>query len=122
MIILFLSHFYKYNNTILIKTNSGDSMIYLSIFLLKMFENMLSTFRLIVIAHGKKICGALIQFLFAIFFIVSTSLVVIDINKDYLKLFVFGLGSLVGSYLGSTIEELIYKKKRTVNTTDSQMH
>lgn len=86
-------------------------MIYISIFLLKLFENMLSTFRLIVIAHGKKICGALIQFLFSIFFIISTSLVIIDVNKDYLKLFVFGFGSLVGSYLGSSIEEFIYKKR-----------
>ena len=86
-------------------------MIYVSIFFLKLFENMLSTFRLIVIAHGKKVCGALIQFLFSIFFIISTSLVVIDINQDYLKLFIFGLGSLVGSYLGSTIEEFIYKKR-----------
>ena len=35
----------------------------------------------------------------------STGLVVVNVNKDPLKIVFFCLGSLVGSYLGSIIEE-----------------
>lgn len=96
-------------------------MIYLLIFILKLIENMLSTLRLIVIAHGKKLFGAFLQLVYSLFFIISTSIVVIDIQKDIFKLIVFGMGSFIGSYLGSVVEEKIYKKK-TVKRYESSKY
>lgn len=87
-------------------------MNYLIIFILKLFENALSTLRLIVIADGRKLIGAFLQLVFSVFFVFSTSMVVIDVTKDPLKIVVFGIGSFIGSYLGSYIEEVIYKKRK----------
>lgn len=81
--------------------------IYLAIFFSKIIENALSTLRLILVANGKKKIGALLQGLIALVWILVTGIVIIDINKDLLKIVFFCLGSLYGSYLGSIIEEKI---------------
>lgn len=81
--------------------------IYLAIFFSKIIENALSTLRLILVANGKKKIGALLQGLIALVWILVTGIVIIDINKDLLKIVFFCLGSLCGSYLGSIIEEKI---------------
>ncbi len=80
-------------------------MTYLIIFLLKILENTLGTLRLIIVSNGKKLEGAILNFLLAIVWVISTSMVVI--NNDIFKIFVFALGSLIGSYVGSIIEEKI---------------
>lgn len=80
-------------------------MTYLIIFLLKILENALGTLRLIIVSNGKKLEGAILNFLLAIVWVISTSMVVI--NNDIFKIFVFALGSLIGSYVGSIIEEKI---------------
>ncbi len=80
-------------------------MTYLIIFLLKILENTLGTLRLIIVSNGKKLEGAILNFLLAIVWVISTSMVVI--NNDVLKIFVFALGSLIGSYVGCIIEEKI---------------
>lgn len=82
-------------------------MIYFLIFIAKIVENTLSTLRLIVVSNGKKKLGAFLQGLIAIVWVISTGIVIVDINKDLLKIVFFCLGSLVGSYLGSLIEEKI---------------
>lgn len=81
--------------------------IYIAIFLSKIIENAVSTLRLIVVANGKKKLGALLQGVVALVWIISTGMVIIDINKDILKIVFFCLGSMFGSYLGSVIEEKI---------------
>ena len=80
-------------------------MTYLIIFLLKILENTLGTLRLIIVSNDKKLEGAILNFLLAIVWVISTSMVVI--NNDIFKIFVFALGSLIGSYVGSIIEEKI---------------
>ncbi len=82
-------------------------MLYLLIFSSKVIENALSTLRLIVVSNGKKKLGATLQGVIAIVWIIVTGVVVININKDPLKIVFFALGSLVGSYIGSLIEEKI---------------
>lgn len=82
-------------------------LIYFLIFIFKVTENTLSTLRIIIVANGKKILGAILQGLIAIVWVLSTSMVVIDIKKSPLKIVAFTLGSLTGSYLGSLIEEKI---------------
>ncbi|MDO4962739.1 MAG: DUF5698 domain-containing protein [bacterium] len=81
--------------------------IYISIFLSKIIENTLATLRLIVVANGKKKLGAILQGVVAIVWIFVTGIVIIDINKDPLKIVFFCLGTIIGSYLGSLIEEKI---------------
>lgn len=80
-------------------------IIYFLIFISKVIENTLSTLRLIIVANGKKIFGAILQGIIAVIWVVSASIVIININTDFLKIVFFALGSLVGSYIGSLIEE-----------------
>lgn len=82
-------------------------MEYLLIFILKLLENTFATLRLILVANGKKVIGALLMFLMTITWSISLSYIVIDFNGDYLKIIIFALGAAVGSFIGSIIEEKI---------------
>ena len=82
-------------------------LLYMAIFFSKIIENALSTLRLIVVANGKKKLGAILNGIVALVWIFVTGIVIIDVNKDLLKVVFFVIGSIVGSYLGSIIEEKI---------------
>lgn len=82
-------------------------LIYFLIFISKIIENTLSTLRLIVVANGKKILGAILNGIIGLVWIFVTSIVITNINKDPIKIIVFCIGSTVGSYLGSFFEEKI---------------
>ena len=82
-------------------------VIYFLIFISKIIENTLSTLRLIVVSNGKKKIGAILNGFIALVWIFSISITIIDINKDMFKIVFFIFGSIVGSYLGSMIEEKI---------------
>lgn len=82
-------------------------IIYFLIFISKIIENALSTLRLIVVANGKKILGAILQGIVALVWIFVTGIVIINVNKDPIKIIVFCIGSIVGSYLGSLLEQKI---------------
>ena len=71
---------------------------------------MLSTVRIIVIAKNKKILGAILNGLISLVWIFSTSMVISNINKNLFKIIFFCLGAIIGSYLGSIIENRITKK------------
>ena len=77
------------------------------IFVFKVLENTLSTLRIIVVANGRKLLGSILQGVIALVWAFSTGLVVVDVLKDPFKVVSFTLGSLVGSYIGSLIEEKI---------------
>lgn len=79
--------------------------LYSMIFLSKVIENTLATLRLIVVANGKKWLGAALQFIVALVWVFVTGAVVTGIKKDPFKIIVFAVGSFVGSYVGSIIEE-----------------
>ncbi len=89
-------------------------LTYLAIFAAKIIENTLSTLRLIVVAKGKKIFGAILQFVIAFVWVITTGIVVTNIKDDPLKIVFFALGSLIGSYLGSFIEEKIALGQDTI--------
>lgn len=80
-------------------------LTYIFIFTSKIIENALGTLRLIVVANGKKILGAILQLCISIVWILVTGTVVINIGKDPLKIFFFCVGSAAGSYIGSKLEE-----------------
>ena len=82
-------------------------IIYILIFISKIFENMLATLRLIVVASGKKLFGAILLLCTTLIWLSITGIVIIDIKNDPFKIIVFSLGSLFGSYLGSLLEEKI---------------
>lgn len=75
------------------------------IFLSKIIENALATLRLILVANGKKLMGAILQFIITLVWALATGAVVVNIKKDPLKIIFFALGSFIGSYIGSVIEE-----------------
>ena len=79
--------------------------LYLMIFFSKVIENALATLRLIIVANGKKWLGAFLQLLVALVWVLVTGVVVVGIKEDPLKIVFFVLGSFVGSYIGSLIEE-----------------
>lgn len=89
-------------------------LTYLAIFGAKIIENALSTLRLIVVAKGKKIFGAVLQFIIAFVWVITTGIVVTNIKDDPLKIVFFAFGSLIGSYLGSFIEEKIALGQDTI--------
>lgn len=95
-----------YNFFIFFNNNIGDNMlIYITIFISKIIENTLSTLRLIVVSNGKKKLGAILNGIIALIWIFVTSIVIVNINKDPIKIIAFSIGSIVGSYLGSLLEE-----------------
>lgn len=81
--------------------------ICLIIFSFKILENSLSTLRIIVVANGKKLLGAILQGIIALVWVFSTTLVVTNLKESPYKVIAFVLGSLIGSYIGSIIEEYI---------------
>lgn len=81
--------------------------IYFLIFVFKVLENTMSTLRIIVVSNGRKLLGSILQGIIALVWVFSTGLVVVDVLHDPFKVVSFTLGSLVGSYIGSLIEEKI---------------
>ena len=81
-------------------------MTYLIIFSLKVIENTIATLRLITVSNGKKLLGAILNFIMSIIWVISISLVVQDF-KNILNILFFSLGCFCGSYLGSIIETKI---------------
>ena len=89
-------------------------LLYLLIFFSKIIENTLSTLRIIVVANRKKKLGAILQGVVALIWIFVTGTVIIDIGKDPLKILFFCIGTIIGSYLGSIIEEKININNNTI--------
>lgn len=80
---------------------------YIYIFIFKIIEDSLATLRLILVSNGKKVSGAILQFIVTLIWIWLTGYVLIDFMKDMFKVCAFAIGSLFGSYIGSLIEEKI---------------
>ena len=84
--------------------------IYILVFICKIIENTLSTLRIIILSKGRKKLGAILQGIVAIVWIFSARIIILNINEDFLKITAFVVGSTIGSYTGSIIEEKILKK------------
>lgn len=80
-------------------------ILYFVIFISKTIELALGTLRIIVIANGRKVFGAILQGIIAIVWMCITGVVIVNITKDPFKIIAFALGSAFGSYVGSMIEE-----------------
>lgn len=82
-------------------------LIYVGILVCKIIEDALSTLRIIVVSNGKKFFGAILQFIIALIWVFVTGTVIVGVEKDPLKILFFALGSFLGSYIGSLLEEKI---------------
>ena len=89
-------------------------LTYIAIFTSKILENTLATLRIILVSNGKKKLGAILQGLVTLLWILVTGTVIINLNQDIFKIIVFCLGSIVGSYLGSYLEEKIALGSNTI--------
>lgn len=78
-------------------------MTYLFIFGLRILENSLATLRLILVSNGKKLLGSILLALTSIIWLTSSSIAIKNIN--IIMVLIFSIGSLVGSFVGSLIEE-----------------
>lgn len=97
------------------KNNNGDIMlIYFAIFTSKILENMLATLRIILVSNGKKKLGAILQGFVTLLWLIVTGIVIIDINNDIFKIIFFCTGAILGSYLGSLLEEKIALGTNTI--------
>lgn len=84
--------------------------IYILVFICKIIENTMSTLRIIILSKGRKKLGAILQGVVAIVWIFSARIIILNINEDLLKLIAFVTGSMIGSYIGSVIEEKLLIK------------
>jgi uncharacterized protein YebE (UPF0316 family) len=89
-------------------------LVYLAIFILKLLENALGTIRMLISINGKQVLSAILQFLISIVWVASASLAITNIASDPLKVIVFALASMVGSYVGCIITNKIEKTKNTL--------
>lgn len=79
-------------------------ILYIVIFASKILENALSTLRVIFVADGQKMLGAILNTVCSIIWVFTAGIVIVDINKDIIKVIAFCLGSGIGSYVGNYIE------------------
>lgn len=79
--------------------------IYLIIFLEKIFENLITSFRQIIYAAGFRHLPALLTLISSLMWVFVVSIVLIGITDDPLKLFVYALGQAFGVYAGGFVEE-----------------
>ena len=97
-------------------------LVYAGIFIFKIIEDALGTLRIIVVSNGKKKLGAFLHFANAIVWVAVTGTVITNINEDPLKIVFFALGSLVGSYFGSFLEEKIALGTNIIMTETSNIN
>jgi uncharacterized protein YebE (UPF0316 family) len=82
-------------------------LLYLVIFLVKIFEVSLATLRIVLITKGERLKGAIIGFFEVLIWLGLISTVLINITDDPIKALVYALGFAVGNYTGSLIESLL---------------
>lgn len=84
-----------------------EIFICLFIMFAKIFETGLATFRIIILNNNKKILAGILSSIIAIIWIISTSLIIIDIETSLIRTIFLSIGCFIGSYIGSYIEEKI---------------
>ncbi|TCT15452.1 uncharacterized protein YebE (UPF0316 family) [Natranaerovirga pectinivora] len=80
-------------------------LIYLLIFVVKVFEVTLATTRIVLITKGEKLKGAIIGFFEVIIWIILISTVLADVTSDPFKVLIYSLGFAVGNYVGTIFEQ-----------------
>ncbi|MBN1565417.1 MAG: DUF2179 domain-containing protein [Anaerolineae bacterium] len=79
------------------------------IFVLRVFGNMITTIRLIVIVRGQKLSATILGFLEALIFAVALGSVVTNLD-NIVNLMAYSSGYAVGGYLGMVIENRLIQR------------
>ncbi len=79
-------------------------LLYLVIFLVKVFEVSLATLRIVLITKDERLKGAIIGFFEVIIWVLVVSAVLQNITEDPFKVVVYAFGFAVGNYVGSLLE------------------
>lgn len=80
-------------------------ILYLIIFVVKIFEVTLATTRIVLITKGEKIKGSIIGFFEVLIWVVLVSTVLDDLTSDPIKLIVYSFGFAIGNYVGTIFEQ-----------------
>ena len=80
-------------------------MIYLLIFVAKLFEVSVATVRLVLTAKGNRLAASLLSAVEITIWIIVTSTVLLGLKEDPLRAVAFGLAYVAGIYLGILIED-----------------
>lgn len=86
------------------ESDTMNIILYIVIFASKILENALATLKVIFVANGKKMLGAILNTVCSVIWVFTAGVVIVDVNKDIIKVIAFCLGSGIGSYVGSFIE------------------
>ena len=65
--------------------------------------NRCNNSRVEIVSNGKKLLGSVLLFITSLIWIISSSITIINLNL--IGILVFSIGSLIGSYFGSLLEE-----------------
>lgn len=79
-------------------------LIYVLIFVIKVFEVSLATLRIVLITKDERTKGAFIGFFEVIIWVLVVSTVLNGITEDPFKIVVYALGFAVGNFAGSKLE------------------
>lgn len=80
-------------------------MIYALIFLEKIVENILVSYRSIIYTKGRKHLSSFLTVPITLMWIFVASIVLVGVKDDPLKLVFYALGQGVGNYFGALLEE-----------------
>jgi uncharacterized protein YebE (UPF0316 family) len=82
-------------------------LLYLLIFVIKVFEVSLATLRIVLITKDERLKGAFIGFFEVIIWVLVVSAVLSNITEDPFKIIVYAFGFAVGNYVGSKLENYL---------------
>jgi uncharacterized protein YebE (UPF0316 family) len=80
-------------------------IIYVLIFMSKIFEVSLGTIRTVLLTRGVKLWASIIGFFEVLIWLLVVGNVLVGIKEDPFRMFMYALGFACGNYIGSTIEE-----------------
>lgn len=82
-------------------------VLYILIFIVKVFEVSLSTLRIVLITKDERVKGAIIGFFEVTIWVLVVSTVLNNITEDPFKVVIYALGFAVGNFMGSKLENFL---------------
>lgn len=84
---------------------TGSSIwVYFFIFFGKIIEVAIATLRIVLISRGERLVGSIVAFFEILLWITITGTVLINFQKDLIKVGVFAFSFAIGNYIGSWLE------------------
>lgn len=95
-------------------------LTYMFIFFAKIIEVSLMTIRTVLITRGEKLYGSMIGFVEVSIWLYVIGKVLVNIDKDPIKMVVYALGFTCGNYIGCILEEKLALGIVTINLISSE--